>query len=382
MTDLTSLCTLLVSVPGLRCGVTSCQGIGSARTDVCTSKDSDSHASIQGIQLNFRNAVAYPGMQAAGTGQPPEAQVIQGLPDGIRTWPVWQSRQAPMSMKTRSGEANEAVSWTDDMDEDAFLLLVAAAQNQGALGPAAALYIAAVAAASVAALRCSLRISSRGQQGTAAALRRAAVWLAEVSVDALVPEPAARAAMAGLADVLTAALQVLRVVPSAVAATAVPTAVAVDAAVGSQSDVDAMDLTSILTSTAMPTATATAAAAAAAAVLYEPRCDPVRLTAAAVNALYGRCPDAAAVAAAARLLGCCLQLQIQPPPPPSRPQPSTGRIAAAERSAAAGRGAKGLVPLAVRPMGLSEAAGWGTLLDLRRHPHPLVRTACLSAVQQ
>ncbi|GIM08875.1 hypothetical protein Vretimale_12825, partial [Volvox reticuliferus] len=137
MTDLTSLCTLLVSVPGLRCGVTSCQGIGSARTDVCTSKDSDSHASIQ-------------------------------------------------------GEANEAVSWTDDMDEDAFLLLVAAAQNQGALGPAAALYIAAVAAASVAALRCSLRISSRGQQGTAAALRRAAVWLAEVSVDALVPEPAAR----------------------------------------------------------------------------------------------------------------------------------------------------------------------------------------------
>ncbi|GIL62446.1 hypothetical protein Vafri_16673, partial [Volvox africanus] len=386
MTDLTSLCTLLVSVGRLRCGIASCQGIGSVRTDGCNSKDSYSGFSTKDTQLEASGAVSYPSIQAAGAEQPV----------GNRQGSVWQSRQVPMSMKTRLGETHASALWSDDMDETPILHLLAAAQNQGAQGPAAALHIAALSAAAVAALRSSTNNSRQNHvHGAAVALRRAAVWLAEISTDASVPEPAARAAMTGLAEVLTAALQVhLQMESSAVASTTVPIAtVAGEAAGAALCGVGALGFGFKNVATSMPMVTAMAAAAAA--VLYEPRCDAVRLTAAAVSALYGRCPDAAAVAAVARLLGCCLQLQVQlpppfhspvvtaaAPPPPSLSSSPNGWMAATERSAAAGRDGTALEPPAVRPMGLSEAAGWETILELRRHPHPLVRTACLSAVQQ
>ncbi|GLI71283.1 hypothetical protein VaNZ11_016411 [Volvox africanus] len=385
MTDLTSLCTLLVSVGRLRCGIASCQGIENFRTDVCNPKDSYSGFSTKDTQIEVSGAVSCPGMQAAGAGPPV----------GISVWPVWQSRPAPMSMKTRSGETHAAALWTDDMDETSILHLLTAAQNHGAQGSSAALYIAALSAAAVDALRSS---SNNFRQnlvhGAAVALRRAAVWLAEISTNASVPEPAARAAMTGLAEMLTAALQALRMEPSAVAATTVTTTAVGGEAAAPLSGVGELGFKDVATS--MPKEMVTATAAAAAAMLYEPRCDAVRLTAAAVSALYGRCPDAAAVAAAARLLGCCLQLQLQlppplrstavtalPPPPLSFSAQPNGWMAAAGRLGIAGRDGTALnEPPAVRPVGLSEAAGWGALLELRRHPHPLVRTACLSAVQQ
>ncbi|GLC65562.1 hypothetical protein PLESTF_000312900 [Pleodorina starrii] len=266
--------------------------------------------------------------------------------------------------------------------------LLAAVQRHGAQGPAAALHIASLAAAAIAALRTcssssnmdiihSSNIHQRphshdtgfcggGGGDASSVLRAASAWLADVGGDVTAPEPAARAAMTGLADLLTGALRLMLAAPPAAAA-----------------------------------------AAAAAAALYEPRCDAIRLTAAAVGALYGRCADAAAVAAAARLLGCCLQLQLQLPPRHGRhstsaageaaaaaPQPQgdvpEGEIAGrgwgmpgAGHGGGGGDGEAGAAEAAdSRPVGLSEAAGWVALLELRRHPHPVVRTACLGAVHQ